>query len=39
MSVESVTQAVSNLALAFSDQDDDVYAMVKYIHIQLLLVF
>ena len=28
MSVESVTQAVSNLALAFSDQDDDVYAMV-----------
>jgi hypothetical protein len=29
MSVESVTQAVSDLALAFSDQDDEVYAMVK----------
>jgi len=29
MSVESVTQAVSNLALAFSDQDDDVYAMSR----------
>ena len=28
MSVESVTQAVSDLALAFSDQDDEVYAMV-----------
>ncbi len=28
MTVESVTQAVSNLALAFSDQDDEVYAMV-----------
>ena len=31
MSVESVTQAVSNLALAFSDQDDDVYAMVWFL--------
>ena len=29
MSVESVTQAVSDLALAFSDQDDEVYAMVN----------
>ncbi len=28
MSVESVTQAVSGLALAFSDQDDATYAMV-----------
>ncbi len=28
MSVESITQAVSSLALAFSDQDDDTYAMV-----------
>ena len=29
MSVESVTQSVSDLALAFSDQDDEVYAMVN----------
>lgn len=29
MSVEAVTQAVSDLALAFSDQDDEVYAMVS----------
>ncbi len=29
MTVESVTQAVSNLALAFSDQDDEVFAMVN----------
>lgn len=29
MSVESVTQAVSGLALAFSDQDDATYAMVN----------
>ena len=28
MSVESVTQAVSDMALAFSDQDDEIYAMV-----------
>lgn len=28
MSVEAVTQAVSDLALAFSDQEDEVYAMV-----------
>ena len=30
MSVESVTQAVSGLALAFSDQDDATYAMVYF---------
>ena len=29
MSVEAVTQSVSDLALAFSDQDDEVYAMVR----------
>jgi hypothetical protein len=28
MSVESVTQAVSDLALAFSDQEEELYAMV-----------
>ena len=32
MSVESVTQSVSDLALAFSDQDDEVYAMVGYFY-------
>lgn len=36
MSVESVTQAVSNLALAFSDQDDDVYAMSRPFGVALL---
>ena len=36
MSVESVTQAVSDLALAFSDQDDEVYAMVNRRNILLL---
>lgn len=31
MSVESVTQAVSNLALQFGDDDADPGAMVKHI--------
>ena len=31
MTIESVTQSVSNLALAFSDQDDEVYAMVCFV--------
>lgn len=37
MSVESVTQAVSDLALAFSDQDDEVYAMSRPFGVALLL--
>jgi len=36
MSVESVTQAVSDLALAFSDQDDEVYAMSRPFGVALL---
>lgn len=36
MSIESVTQAVSNLALAFSDQDDEVYAMSRPFGVALL---
>lgn len=36
MSVESVTQAVSNLALAFSDQDDEVFAMSRPFGVALL---
>lgn len=37
MSVESVTQSVSDLALAFSDQDDEVYAMSRPFGVALLL--
>lgn len=36
MPLESVTQAVSNLALAFSDQDDEVYAMSRPFGVALL---
>ncbi len=36
MTIESVTQAVSNLALAFSDQDDEVYAMSRPFGVALL---
>lgn len=36
MSVESVTQAVSGLALAFSDQEDDTYAMSRPFGVALL---
>lgn len=36
MSVESVTQSVSDLALAFSDQDDEVYAMSRPFGVALL---
>jgi 20S proteasome subunit alpha 5 len=36
MPVESVTQAVSNLALAFSDQDEEVYAMSRPFGVALL---
>ena len=38
MSVESVTQAVSNLALAFGDDDADPAAMVSFLESQLLTV-
>lgn len=36
MTIESVTQAVSDLALAFSDQDDEVYAMSRPFGVALL---
>ncbi len=36
MSVESITQAVASLALAFSDQDGDAYAMSRPFGVALL---
>ena len=33
MSVESLAQAVSNLAIQFGDSDDDGGAMVKHFHV------